>query len=42
MKGYYEGYSYVLIFPDGRKIRLATDSEVKDYVEERNDEDENG
>ena len=34
MKGYYEGYSYVLIMPDGRKLRIATDGEAKDYIEE--------
>lgn len=35
MKGYYEGYSYVGIMPDGRKMRFATDTEYREaYAEE--------
>lgn len=30
MKGWYEGYSYVGIMPDGRKIRFATEEEYAD------------
>ena len=30
MKGYYEGYSYVGIMPNGSKMRFATDQE---YIE---------
>ena len=35
MKGYYEGYSYVGIMPDGKKMRFATEAEyVEAYKEE--------
>ena len=35
MKGYYEGYSYVGIMPDGRKMRFATEQEYYEaYVAE--------
>lgn len=30
MKGWYEGYSYVGIMPDGRKMRFATEEEYKE------------
>ena len=42
MKGYYEGYSYVGIFPDGTKMRFATEEEYKEYLKERNEENEDG
>ena len=38
MKGYYEAYSYVLIMPNGKKLRFATEEEAKEYLEE----EENG
>ena len=35
MKGWYEGYSYCGIMPDGRKQRFATDMEYREaYAEE--------
>ena len=34
LKGYYEGYSYVLIMADGTKLRIATDGESSDYIDE--------
>ena len=35
MKGWYEGYSYCGIMPDGRKQRFATDTEYREaYAEE--------
>ena len=34
MKGYYEGYSYVGIMPDGRRMRFATDSEYAEAFAE--------
>lgn len=42
MSGYYEGYSYVLIMPDGKKLRIATDGEIKDYERIEDDEQEHG
>lgn len=34
MKGYYEGYSYVGIMPDGKKMRFATEQEYKERIED--------
>ena len=35
MKGWYEGYSYCGIMPDGRKQRFATETEYQEaYAEE--------
>lgn len=35
MKGWYEGYSYCGIMPDGRQQRFATDTEYREaYAEE--------
>jgi len=34
MKGYYEGYSYVLIMPDGSKLRIVSDGEANDYIDD--------
>lgn len=34
MKGYYEGYSYVGIMPDGTKMRFATEQEYKEAYAE--------
>lgn len=41
MKGYYEGYSYVGIMPDGKKMRFATDTEAKDYLDEKKGDNKN-
>jgi len=37
MKGYYEAYSYVLIMPNGKRIRFATEQEAKEYFEGEED-----
>lgn len=34
MKGWYEGYSYVGIMPDGKKRRFATDTEYREAYAE--------
>ena len=41
MKGYYEGYSYVGIMPDGSKMRFSTEEEYAEaYEEERSEKDD--
>lgn len=37
MKGWYEGYSYVGIMPDGQRIRFATEKEYAEAYKERMD-----
>lgn len=34
MKGYYEEYSYVRIFDNGKRMRFATEEEAREYDEE--------
>lgn len=38
MKGYYERYSYVLVMPDGKKLRFVTDKEAEEYLAEERSE----
>ena len=40
MKGYYEGYSYVGIMPDGSMMRFATEQEYKERIEDNGRESE--
>lgn len=38
MKGYYTGYAYCGIMPDGRKAYFATDQEYKETYDEEEKE----
>ena len=38
VKGYYNGYSYVLILEDGSKMEFASEDDAQEYLKEQKEE----